>query len=106
MHTNIRNPLVTLLVLVLLSPYVWALSAVQDDLVLSEGTAITVVTAQEITSKKAKPNDPVNFTVTEDVSVGRQVIVRKGTPAIGSVITAIKGGYMGNSGKLISSFSV
>ena len=101
MHTNTRKSLVALLVLVLLSACVPAsLSSAQDDLVLSEGTAITVVTAQEITSKKAKPNDPVNFTVTEDVSVGGQVIVRNGTPAIGSVITAIKGGYMGNSGKL------
>jgi Protein of unknown function (DUF2846) len=72
----------------------------QDEIVLAEGTPINVITAQEITSKEAKPNDPVNFTVNEDLLVNGQVIVRKGTPALGSVINAEKGGYMGKSGKL------
>jgi hypothetical protein len=31
----------------------------QDDIVVSEGTAVKVITTSEITSKKAKPNDPV-----------------------------------------------
>lgn len=71
-----------------------------DEIVLAEGTAISVVTAQEITSKDAKPNDPVKFTVAEDLTISGQVIVRKGTAAIGSVINAEKGGYLGKSGKL------
>jgi hypothetical protein len=77
--------------------------ATQDrsqDLVLAEGTPINVVTTQEITSKDAKPNDPVNFTVNEDLMVNQTVVVRKGTAATGSVINAEKGGYMGKSGKL------
>lgn len=72
----------------------------QEEIILAEGTPINVITAQEITSKEAKPNDPVNFTVNEDVVVNGQVIVRKGTSALGSVINAEKGGYMGKSGKL------
>lgn len=72
----------------------------QADIVLAEGTAINVVTAQDITSKEAKPNDPVNFTVAEDLVINGQVVVRKGTAATGSVINAEKGGYMGKSGKL------
>ena len=72
----------------------------EDEIILVEGTPLIVVTAQEITSKQAKPNDPVNFTVNEDVIVNGQVVVRKGTAAVGSVVTAQKGGYMGNSGKL------
>ncbi len=71
-----------------------------EDIVLTEGTAINVVTAQEITSKAAKPNDPVNFTVNEDLLINGQVVVRKGTAAVGSVINAEKGGYLGKSGKL------
>ncbi len=71
-----------------------------DEIVLAEGTAINVVTAQEITSKDAKPNDPVKFTVAEDLTISGQVIVRKGTAAVGSVINAEKGGYLGKSGKL------
>jgi len=72
----------------------------QDDIVVSEGTAVKVITTSEITSKKAKPNDPVGFTIDEDVVINGQVIVRKGTEAIGSVVNAEKGGYMGKSGKL------
>ena len=72
----------------------------QDDIVVSEGTAVKVITVSEITSKKAKPNDPVGFTVDEDVVINGQVIVRKGTEAVGSVVNAEKGGYMGKSGKL------
>jgi hypothetical protein len=71
-----------------------------DEIVLTEGTAINVVTAQEVSSKDAKPNDPVNFTVAEDLTINGQVIVRKGTTAVGSVINAEKGGYLGKSGKL------
>jgi len=72
----------------------------QDDIVVSEGTAVKVITTSEITSKKAKPNDPVGFTVDEDVVINGQVVVRKGTEATGSVVNAEKGGYMGKSGKL------
>ena len=49
----------------------------EDEVILVEGTPLVVVTAQEITSKQARPNDPVNFTVNEDLIVNGQVIVRK-----------------------------
>jgi hypothetical protein len=75
-------------------------SRIEDEIVVSEGTAVKVVTAAEITSKKAKPNDPVAFIVDEDVVINGQVVVRKGTEATGSVVNAEKGGYMGKSGKL------
>jgi len=41
----------------------------QEETVLTEGTPIKVVTTQEITSKAAKPNDPVNFTVDGDLMI-------------------------------------
>ena len=66
-----------------------------DQIILTEGTAINVVTAHDVTSKEAKPNDPVNFTVNEDLVINGHVIVRKGTNAVGSVITAEKGGWLG-----------
>lgn len=72
----------------------------QDEIILAEGTPINVVTAHAITSKDAKPNDAVDFTVNEDVVINGQTVVRKGTAALGSVVTAQKGGYMGKSGKL------
>jgi hypothetical protein len=71
-----------------------------EDIILAEGTAIKVIVTGEISSKEAKPNDPVSFTVTEDITIDGQVIVRLGTEATGSVVNAEKGGYMGKSGKL------
>lgn len=77
-----------------------AQEAQSDKITLAEGVPIIVVTAQDISSKAAKPNDPVHFTVNEDLTINGQVIVRKGTAALGSVINAEKGGYLGKSGKL------
>lgn len=95
------SAIVVLAIIGLLAPT--SLAVLQDpvaEIVLPEGTPINVVTAQEVTSKAAKPNDPVSFTVNEDLVINGQVVVRKGTPAIGSVINAEKGGYLGKSGKL------
>jgi len=99
----IKQSLVTILVIALLSTHIYAAvysNQPQDEIVVPEGTAINVSVAKEVTSKEAKPNDPVDFTVTEDVVINGQVIVRKGTAAVGSVINAEKKGYMGKSGKL------
>ena len=92
--------LVLTLLLCPISPPFVAAATQQEEIVLAEGTAINVVTAEEISSKEAKPNDPVKFTVSEDVVINTQVLVRKGTVAIGSVINAEKRGYLGKSGKL------
>jgi hypothetical protein len=89
-----------LLSLFLLHGFAIGTSRIEDEIVIAEGTAVKVVTTAEITSKKAKPNDPVGFTVDEDVVINGQVVVRKGTEAVGSVVNAEKGGYMGKSGKL------
>lgn len=93
----IKQTLVTILVIASLSAYI---NHSQDEIVVPEGTPINVAVAKEVTSKEAKPNDPVEFTVTEDLVINGHVVVRKGTPAIGSVINAEKKGYLGKSGKL------
>src|SRR6185503_20537622 len=103
MFPHMKQTLVVVLIVALFSAQLCAaarLTHADDEIVLAEGTAINVVTAGDITSKAAKPNDPVKFTVAEDLVINGQVVVRKDTPALGSVITAQKGGYMGNSGKL------
>ena len=103
MYRSTHRPLFALLVLCTLCLGPSSLLASQEtqgEIVLTEGTPISVVTAQDVTSKEAKPNDPVNFTVNEDLVINGQVIVRKGTTAVGSVINAEKGGYLGKSGKL------
>ena len=103
MFPHNRQSLITILVIASVAAHIYANPHVnyrQDEIVVTEGTPINVAIAKEVTSKEAKPNDPVDFTVAEDLVINGQVIVRKGTPAIGSVINAEKGGYMGKSGKL------
>jgi hypothetical protein len=92
--------LATTLVLACVSGVVLAQQDPVKELILAEGTAIDVVTDQAISSKNAKPNDPVSFSVSQDVVVDGNVIVRKGTAAVGSVVNAEKRGYLGKSGKL------
>lgn len=100
MFPQIKHSLFTILVIASLSVHIHAANHPQDEIVVTEGTPINVAVVKEVTSKEAKPNDPVEFTVAEDLVLNGQVIVRKGTPAVGSVINAEKGGYMGKSGKL------
>ena len=101
MFLPVKQSLLTILLIATLSAHVAASTKrTQDEIVVAEGTAVNVITAKEVTTKEAKPNDPVDFIVAEDLVINGQVIVRKGTPAIGSVINAEKGGYLGKSGKL------
>ena len=100
MFLPVKQGLLTIVVIALLSAVAVSLNRTEDEIVVAEGTPINVITAKEVTTKEAKPNDPVDFTVAEDLVINGQVVVRKGTPAIGSVINAEKGGYMGKSGKL------
>src|SRR3954451_547000 len=99
MFPHIKQSLLTILVIASLSAHIHAAVSInrpQDEVVVTEGTPINVAVAKEVTSKEAKPNDPVEFTVAEDLVVKGQVIVRKGTRAIGSVInhmTDDKKGY-------------
>ena len=103
MFLPIKQSLLTILVIASLSAHIHVAGSInrpQDEIVVTEGTPINVITAKEVTTREAKPNDPVDFTVAEDLVINGQVIVRKGTPATGSVINAEKGGYLGKSGKL------
>lgn len=103
MFPHIKRSFVAIVMVASLSVPLYAAASVhrfQDEIVVTEGTPINVVTVKEVTSKDAKPNDPVEFTIAEDLVINGHVIVRKGTPSVGSVINAEKGGYLGKSGKL------
>lgn len=71
-----------------------------EPIVLAEGTPLTVVTLEEINSKKVNPGDGLVFKVDADVVVGGHVVISKGTPAQGSVINAQGGRGLGKSGEL------
>lgn len=74
MHHRIAAVLLSLL---LLPTPMFAVQDKPEDIILAEGTPINVSTTQETTSKSAKPNDAVNFTVDEDVVINGQVVVRR-----------------------------
>lgn len=65
-----------------------------------DGTELTVVTTEEISSKTATENDPVTFDVAEDVVVNGHTVIAKGTKVKGFISDAEKSGRMGKSGKL------
>ena len=92
--------LISLAFLLAIAPLSLGAQETEKVFILHEGTPINVVTVADTSSKDAKPNDPVKFTVDEDVVIDGQVVIKKGTPAVGSVINAEKRGYFGKSGKL------
>jgi hypothetical protein len=70
------------------------------QIVLPEGDEFTVQTVDEISSKTASENDPVNLRVVEDVRVGNQVVIARGTLVKGIVASVEQRGHLGKGGKL------
>jgi hypothetical protein len=71
-----------------------------SQVVLPEGEEFTVQTVDEISSKTASENDPVNLRVVEDVKVGNQVVIAHGTLVKGIVASVDQRGHLGKGGKL------
>ncbi len=65
-----------------------------------DGTELTAITTEEISSKTAAENDPITFKVDEDVSVNGRVVIAKGATVKGIVTESEKSGRMGKSGRL------
>lgn len=70
------------------------------ELSIPDGTELTVVNTEEISSKTAVEGDPLTFKVDEDVTVNGRVVIAKGTIAKGVVSDAKKSGRMGKAGTL------
>lgn len=70
------------------------------EIVVPDGTELTVTTTEEISSKTATEGDPLSFKVTEDVKVNGRVVIAEGTLVKGVVANAKKAGMMGKGGTL------
>ncbi|CAN5283925.1 hypothetical protein BH20ACI2_BH20ACI2_29300 [soil metagenome] len=68
--------------------------------VIPDGTEISAVTTETISSKTANEDDPINFKVDEDVVIAGSVVIAKGTTLKGVVTNAKKSGRMGKGGEL------
>jgi len=69
-------------------------------LVLKEGTDVTLKFAQDLSSKTATDDDPVNLVLGEDLKVGDVTVAKAGAKAVGTVTHAKKAGMMGKGGEL------
>jgi biopolymer transport protein ExbD len=69
-------------------------------LVLKEGTDVKLKFADDLSSKTAVDDDPVNLILDEDVKVGDVVVAKAGCKGVGIVTNAKKAGMMGKAGEL------
>lgn len=69
-------------------------------LILKEGTDVKLKFAQDLSSKTAADDDPVNLVLDEDLKVGDVTVVKAGAKAVGTVTHAKKAGMMGKGGEL------
>lgn len=70
------------------------------EVLIPDGTEFTVVTNEEISSKTASEDDPLNFKVEEDLKINGQVVIAKDTLVKGVVANAKKSGMLGRGGSL------
>jgi hypothetical protein len=72
----------------------------QASTIIPDGTELTVITTEEITSKTATEGDPLTLKVDEDVKINGQVVIAAGTLVKGEISEAKKSGRMGKGGSL------
>jgi hypothetical protein len=68
--------------------------------ILKEGTDVKLKFAQDLSSKTATDDDPVNLVLDEDLKVGDVTVAKAGSKAVGTVTHAKKAGMMGKGGEL------
>lgn len=69
-------------------------------MILKEGTDVKLKFAQDLSSKTANDDDPVNLVLDEDLKVGDATVCKAGAKAVGTVTHAKKAGMMGKGGEL------
>lgn len=69
-------------------------------LLLPRGTAVPFVIASDVSSKTAEVGDKISLTLTEDLTAGDVVVVKKGTPAVATVTEVDKTGMGGAPGEV------
>ncbi len=72
----------------------------RKTVVIPDGTEISAITVETLSSKTAQEDDPINFKVDEDVVIDGIVVIAKGAIVKGSVTNAKKSGFFGRGGQL------
>jgi len=74
--------------------------APSPQLVLREGTEVSLKFAETVYSRTAKEGDPVEFVLAEDLTIGNAVVAEAGSRAIGEVVYTKQPDAWGNRGEL------
>jgi hypothetical protein len=77
-----------------------ATAPVSEKLVLKEGADVNLKFSQDLSSKTATEDDPVNLVLDQDLKIGDIVIAKAGAKAVGTITHAKKAGMMGRAGEL------
>jgi len=67
---------------------------------LKEGADVSLKFAQDLSSKTAAEDDPVNLVLAEDLKLGDVVVAKAGAKAVGTITHVKKAGMMGKAGEL------
>ena len=96
-----------LLLILAISPLAPTFASTQEapqsqpqEITVPDGTAFTVLTVDELSSKTAAEGDPVNMKVADDVVINGHVVIAKGTLVKGTITNVEQRGHMGKGGKL------
>ncbi len=75
-------------------------TAPRKMVLLPEGSEVSLKMAQDISSRAAKPGEPIELTLMEDLKVGDVVVAMAGARALGEVVQAKKPDYWGEAGEV------
>ena len=77
-----------------------ATALASEKLVLKEGADVNLKFSQDLSSKTATEDDPVNLVLDQDLKIGDIVIAKAGAKAVGTITHAKKAGMVGKAGEL------
>jgi hypothetical protein len=87
---------------VLMPVFAWFQNAPQEPkkVLLTEGTEITLRMAQDISSRAARPGEPIELALAADLKVGDAVVAKEGARALGEVVKAKRPDFWGEAGEV------
>jgi hypothetical protein len=71
-----------------------------ERVLLAEGTEVTLRMAQDISSRKARPGEPIELTLAEDLKVGDAIVAKAGARALGEVVQEKRPDFWGEAGQI------
>lgn len=70
-------------------------------LILREGTPVVLKLAQDVNSRTARPDEPVELALAEPLKVGDALVADVGSRAAGVVVDSAKPNFSGDPGQLV-----